>query len=284
MIKSYSLILAFIMSCFINMHSQTVNGAMPSLTLVNKTTFDSAKVQIFYEFSYLQDSTDIAKRINGQTMLTIGKQICGFCDYFSWKNDSINDAYYEQGRSSIEYFAAAMSLEKPTYNYPLVKDISKKEATIQIEGLGTYQYTQTLPVINWEVIGDDSIINNINVTKAKCCFGGRDWTAWFAMDYPVPYGPYLFDGLPGLIVSIRDSKNNFSFRLNGIINVSEGMPIYLHKNIKIIKTSREKARQAYRNEKEDPLRAIKMNMPGVIIPPETAKTIKQKPYNPIELE
>lgn len=27
------------------------------------------------------------------------------------------------------------------------------------------------------------------------------------------------------------------------------MPIYLHKNIKIIKTSREKARQAYRNEK-----------------------------------
>ena len=132
MIKSCSLILAFIMSCFINMHSQTVNGAMPSLTLVNKTTFDSAKVQIFYEFSYLQDSTDIAKRINGQTMLTIGKQICGFCDYFSWKNDSINDAYYEQGRSSIEYFAAAMSLEKPTYNYPLVKDISKKETTIQI--------------------------------------------------------------------------------------------------------------------------------------------------------
>ena len=54
-----------------------------------------------------------------------------------------------------------MSLEKPTYNYPLVKDISKKEATIQIEGLGTYQYTQTLPVINWEVIGDDSIINNM---------------------------------------------------------------------------------------------------------------------------
>lgn len=139
-------------------------------------------------------------------------------------------------------------------------------------------------MINWEVIGGDSIINNINVTKAKCSFGGRDWTAWFAMDYPVPYGPYLFDGLPGLIVSIRDSKNNFSFRLNGIINVSEGMPIYLHKNIKIIKTSREKARQAYRNEKEDPLRAIKINMPGVIIPPETAKTIKQKPYNPIELE
>ena len=80
MIKSCSLILAFIMSCFINMYSQTVNGAMPSLTLVNKTTFDSAKVQIFYEFSYLQDSTDIAKRINGQTMLTIGKHICGFCE------------------------------------------------------------------------------------------------------------------------------------------------------------------------------------------------------------
>ena len=38
------------MSCFINMYSQTVNGAMPSLTLVNKTTFDSAKVQIFMSF------------------------------------------------------------------------------------------------------------------------------------------------------------------------------------------------------------------------------------------
>ncbi|RQP09538.1 MAG: GLPGLI family protein [Chryseobacterium sp.] len=50
---------------------------------------------------------------------------------------------------------------------------------------------------NWQVEDERKDFQDRQLQKATAQFGGRNWTAWFSSDIPLPYGPYVFHGLPG---------------------------------------------------------------------------------------
>ncbi len=72
--------------------------------------------------------------------------------------------------------------------------------------------------LNWEILPEKSKIANFEVQKAKVTYGGRNWTAWFTVEIPIQDGPYIFHGLPGLIVKISDDRNDYNFSLTEIKN------------------------------------------------------------------
>lgn len=74
---------------------------------------------------------------------------------------------------------------------------------------------------DWELLPEKSRIANFNVQKAKINYGGRNWIAWFTTEIPIQDGPYVFKGLPGLIVKISDEKNDYSFSLTEIKDGNE---------------------------------------------------------------
>ena len=57
------------------------------------------------------------------------------------------------------------------------------------------------------------VSNNFQLQKATAQFGGRSWIAWFSKDIPMPYGPYKFNGLPGLIMELYDTKKDYYFKV-----------------------------------------------------------------------
>lgn len=65
----------------------------------------------------------------------------------------------------------------------------------------------------WNIEKEFLKINNINCQKATTNYKGRVWEAWFSKEYPINDGPYKFTGLPGLIVSLKDSEGDHSFNL-----------------------------------------------------------------------
>jgi GLPGLI family protein len=65
----------------------------------------------------------------------------------------------------------------------------------------------------WNITDSTKISNNIHLQKATTNFGGRNWIAWFSKDIPIPYGPYKFNGLPGLIMELYDTKKNYYFNV-----------------------------------------------------------------------
>lgn len=65
----------------------------------------------------------------------------------------------------------------------------------------------------WKLLKETKNINQYNCQRAEVVYGGRQWTAWFTRDIPINDGPYVFDGLPGLIVDVVDSNNNYHFSL-----------------------------------------------------------------------
>lgn len=98
----------------------------------------------------------------------------------------------------------------------------------------------------------------------------------------MPYGPYLFHGLPGLIFAISDTGCNHVFTLNGLVRLAAPQPIYLYKDKQQLVLSREDALKMKRNEAADPQSAMEMSGKSVTFIGE--KRLKSLPYNPIELE
>lgn len=67
--------------------------------------------------------------------------------------------------------------------------------------------------LNWKLLNDTATVAGVKCQKATVAYGGRTWEAWFGKSIALQEGPYIFHGLPGLIVRIADTDSNFIFSL-----------------------------------------------------------------------
>lgn len=73
------------------------------------------------------------------------------------------------------------------------------------------RYTrEPLDQIVWAVHSDTMRVLGYTCQKATATFRGRGYTAWFAEQIPVGFGPWKFNGLPGLILAVTEGTGNFS--------------------------------------------------------------------------
>jgi len=70
--------------------------------------------------------------------------------------------------------------------------------------------------IKWQLHKDTKTINNYKCRKATADFRGRSYIAWYTQDIPMSIGPWKFQGLPGFIIKIEDSKKEVGFYLEKI--------------------------------------------------------------------
>jgi GLPGLI family protein len=72
--------------------------------------------------------------------------------------------------------------------------------------------TDNYPQFSWNISSETKNIAGYQCKKAVASFRGREWTAWFTMDIPVPYGPWKLNGLPGLILEAHDNNDTYTIR------------------------------------------------------------------------
>ncbi len=100
------------------------------------------------------------------------------------------------------------------------KDFSTNKVSKIITN-GSFNYL--LPIeesLEWLISTEKKKIGIYNSQKATANYGGRQWTAWFTNDIPINDGPYVFNGLPGLIIAITDNKNDYTFNLVRVKKIS----------------------------------------------------------------
>ncbi|WP_086029611.1 GLPGLI family protein [Tenacibaculum holothuriorum] len=71
---------------------------------------------------------------------------------------------------------------------------------------------EQLPKINWKITDEFKKIGEYKCQKATGYFRGRTYTTWFANKIPVPFGPWKLQGLPGLIIEVKDNRKEVYFR------------------------------------------------------------------------
>jgi len=63
--------------------------------------------------------------------------------------------------------------------------------------------------LDWIIIDNKKIIGDYNCQQAEIIYKNEKWTAWFTNDLPIQEGPFIFNGLPGLILMVENNKYKF---------------------------------------------------------------------------
>lgn len=84
--------------------------------------------------------------------------------------------------------------------------------------------------LKWQIKAEKQKIGELDCQKAELDYGGRHWIAWFSESINLHEGPYIFHGLPGLIIKLSDSKLEYNFNLIQLKN-SEYENLYIPKKM-----------------------------------------------------
>lgn len=99
-------------------------------------------------------------------------------------------------------------------NYKIAKDFANGIITNQLIGAFPFQHLSQPLLLSWQIDQTaDSTISGVRCLRARVHYGGRDYVAWFAPEIPIPDGPYVFNGLPGLITLVYDRAGWYRFEL-----------------------------------------------------------------------
>ncbi|UZT96615.1 GLPGLI family protein [Chryseobacterium fluminis] len=102
--------------------------------------------------------------------------------------------------------------------------------------------------LDWKMTSEKQKIGELYCQKAEVDYGGRHWTAWFADSMNLQEGPYIFNGLPGLIVKIADSRSDYDFSLIQLKNVKNSDFFTPPSGKKITWMDFQKIMQSYYND------------------------------------
>jgi GLPGLI family protein len=148
-----------------------------------------------------------------------------------------------------------------------------------------YEYKEPLSTFKWKINDSIKMIAGYKCQKATTQFAGRKYIAWFTIEIPINDGPYKFNGLPGLIIAIADSKKHYTYTLiaSSIIKLRE-INIFKKNNIQVEKCKLLALKKEMNNNI-----VRSMNTAGIKIAltPEMKESMNKsarKRNNPIELQ
>ncbi len=202
------------------------------------------------------------------------------------KFDSLFMEQYNKNRSNFNIDMRGLPSSK--FKFLIIQTTDNSEF---YESVGTALLSYNTPVIrDWKLIDETKVINSFHCKKAEVHYKGRDWTAWYSMEIPFPYGPYKFSGLPGLIVKITDKTGDYDFELVKSVSSAKlkGRIITINKrhyqNAKLV--TKKELIQATTNYRDN-IKYELEKMGTVFSEGQSRQKISEtekKGYNPIELE
>lgn len=166
----------------------------------------SQKFSFKYKAKY-KSNTQKLNDINNMNMIL---DLEGNTSIFREEEDKKNDS------TKLKNGMMKMGVENHFY---VKKNLSQNTVEKIITYLGTDYLLPIDEKLNWEIASEQKTIGKYKVQKAETNYGGRNWVAWFTTELPFSDGPYIFRGLPGLIISIQDTNNHYSFNLTEVKKV-----------------------------------------------------------------
>jgi len=173
--------------------------------------------KVTYELTYQPDSSNANSKKSEMFLLYINNQMSQFLSYNNALRDSLFLEVQEGNMSNEEVVQRTLAAPraKTTLKVNKIYEEAKMELLQEVM-TNLYVYDQPLNLMKWEVNGESKEISGYVCQRATTTYAGRDYVAWFDMEIPLSDGPYKFNGLPGLIISIYDTQEHYRFDLVGL--------------------------------------------------------------------
>lgn len=237
---------------------------------------------ITYDYKIVKNIKAPDKTKSGVALLQIGDKYNKFVDFNKIKTDSITEKFSHLSTVNSSHFNELLDVSfKSIFRYQIIFNKDNDELTfVDKIHSDSFLYKEKIPTFAWKLDKETKQILGYSVKKASVKYAGRNWTAWYTEDMPIQFGPYKFNGLPGLILEIYDDKEHYHFTANSITQKPE--QIYLSQQEK--EPIEVKKAEFYKAEKDYHVNAAS-NYKGVAVDANGKPLVmKEIPYNPIELE
>lgn len=194
----------------------------PLWGLAQTSYSDEFKFKVTYKLTYQPDSTDINSARSEAMVLYLGGRVSRFSSMERSRGDSI---LQNRNKSSSEFRGSFGRAPQTKFDYYVYKGIPAGKISYTRKVVkNNLRYMENADLFNWKIHPETKEIAGFKSQKATTVFAGRDYTAWFTSEIPIPDGPYKFHGLPGLIVELQDQKEHYSFVVTNIQNLEQPVP------------------------------------------------------------
>lgn len=167
-----------------------------------------------YNFQYAPDSLNKSNQISEEMILSTNAQGYAFMSNNIFKSDTIGDItkLLQENKLSFTDINKLNSNDFQNLRLYFNKDSNHYHIQSSVDGL-IFKFKDEVTPLKWELLDEVKQVHNYKAKKAKTKAFGKHWIAWYTEKIPVSYGPYKFQGLPGLILELYDEGNNFKFDL-----------------------------------------------------------------------
>lgn len=222
-----------------------------------ETPLSGGRYECLYEYNVSSQNGNVDKYF---TILQIGSSSARFVDYTQYEVDSVS------------FLKGASSEDKEKYNIQLMKNEMFFDQTVYQNSpkgkvsvystIGTdfYKYEEGNYPIKWQLSEDTDTVCGYVCKKAVGTYGGYQWTAWYAPQIQVSFGPWKFCGLPGLVLAVSDSEHIHRFEAIAFRKSSILIPNMKKSNV--ISTTRADFIKAKNAFEKDPLKNIPVESIG----------------------
>jgi GLPGLI family protein len=215
--------------------------------------------RVRYQLVYRPDSTNQQRLMQEELVLFLdgqGHSTCAAAPHF--QRDSVS-ALVKAGKLS-EYDILGDPKNRFRYRFaPWVRKSYTDQSLRVHETIGIQSYTYLVPnQLQWELTTEQDTLAGYACLKATTRYAGRTYEAWFTPDIPLPDGPYVFWGLPGLIVKIGDTRGQYVFTLTEFRPHAGPIPVTpTYRKRPPIETARNNAFALREEARKDPERALR---------------------------
>lgn len=264
-----------------------IGGGDPESPAEKIDTLAPCDIQVKYELKFMPDTLERDKFKTQTMVLRMNtKGISVYQEYGKFRSDSVTAARTRNGKIKLSDTNEAIKYQTKARDYiTIAKSWPEKHKILvrELMGLdGTFYYTEDKTDFGWEVdFTQTKEIGGYTCHSAKGSYAGRDYQAWFTPEIPISDGPWLFCGLPGLILEVSSLDKEFLYTCMSI-QAGTG-PVSLRSLDTAFKTTRERFLKAKERYKVDPAAGVAaMVEAGKLQTTMNLKNRKPRAYNPQE--
>ncbi|MGE8554401.1 MAG: GLPGLI family protein [Chryseobacterium jejuense] len=202
--------------------------------------FYSQNMRIDYNLVYKEDSLS-TETISKKMVLLVQDGESRFCTEKQYQVDSLR---------SIGFHGFAVG----DYVFDAVRDKQDRISKHFYLSSDVYKLTEFIQ-LDWKIEKEVAEKYGYNCQKATLSYKGRTWEAWFTQDIPLQEGPYVFKGLPGLIVEMEDKSHSYKFSFSGLKKGFQKIN-FVSLGFKLVNVSRNNLKKVKLDYYNDPFREM----------------------------
>lgn len=190
------------------------------------TPVDTARYTVTYSLKY-KFHPDIRDYYSDVRIVQIGKRcIKDYSDIINY----FDSLATEQVRRGAESYS---NVSVNPWPLEIIRPIrgDKADLKYRLSTSAFFVYSDSVPSLEWNFSDETTgSILGYECRKATTEFAGRSYTAWFTTEIPLPFGPYKFGGLPGLILKLEDAEKQFIWEAVGFERANSPVMEYTYRD------------------------------------------------------